>query len=197
MHKHLIVDASEHVMGKLASKVAKLLLEGHKITVLNCEKVILTGSLKSRLAMFKSFLNKRCRVNPRRGPFHHILPSMRFYRTVRGMIPYKSYKGKTAISNLAVHEGIPVEFTNQERHVFPRCLHKFTCTPLHKNIKLQDVLTRNGWKHLEAVDSMTEKVLNAEKEFNESQKIKEEKINEFLNSKDFESQFEKMIAEVK
>lgn len=195
MHKHIIVNASEHVAGKLASKIAKLLLEGHKVTVLRCEKVILTGSLKSRLAMFKSFLNKRCRVNPRRGPFHHILPSMRFYRLVRGMIPYKQYKGKSAIANLFVHEGIPVEFENTERVVFPKCLHKYTCSPLHKKILLQDILVRYGWKHLEAVDAMTEKVLNNEKETKEKLNNKAKEAEEFTKSNAFEQEMKKRLSQ--
>lgn len=195
MHKHIIVDASEHVAGKLASKIAKLLLEGHKVTVLRCEKVILTGSLKSRLAMFKAFLNKRCRVNPRRGPFHHILPSMRFYRLVRGMIPYKQYKGKSAIGNLSVHEGIPVEFENTERVVFPKCLHKYTCSPLHKKVLLQDILVRYGWKHLEAVDAMTEKVLSNEKETKEKLSNKEKEAEEFTKSNAFEQEMKKRLSQ--
>ncbi|KAF9762656.1 60S ribosomal protein L13a [Nosema granulosis] len=195
MQKHIIVDASEHVAGKLASKIAKMLLEGHKVTVLRCEKVILTGSLKSRLAMFKAFLNKRCRVNPRRGPFHHILPSMRFYRIVRGMIPYKQYKGKSAIANLEVHEGIPVEFENTERVVFPGCLHKYTCSPLHKKVLLQDILVRYGWKHLEAVDAMTEKVLKNEAAAKESSLNKEKQAEEFVKSSEFEQEMKKRLSQ--
>ena len=34
----IVVDATNHIAGRLSSNVAKLLLQGHRVTVINCEK---------------------------------------------------------------------------------------------------------------------------------------------------------------
>jgi ribosomal protein L13 len=39
----LIVDATQQIVGRLASKVAKASLMGHTIHVVNCEKAIISG----------------------------------------------------------------------------------------------------------------------------------------------------------
>ncbi|RZF44429.1 hypothetical protein LSTR_LSTR017247, partial [Laodelphax striatellus] len=56
---------------------------------------------------YLSFLRKRCNVNPARGPFHYRAPSKIFFRTVRGMIPHKTDRGKKALKRLKAYEGIP------------------------------------------------------------------------------------------
>ena len=35
----IVVDATNHIAGRLASNVAKLLLQGQRVTVVNCEKL--------------------------------------------------------------------------------------------------------------------------------------------------------------
>ncbi|EEQ81703.1 hypothetical protein NCER_101759 [Vairimorpha ceranae BRL01] len=197
MHKHLIVDASNHVAGKLASKIAKLLLEGHKVTVLCTERAILTGPLDRSIAKFKSFMNKRCRVNPRKGPFHHVLPSMRFYRIIRGMIPYKFYKGKEALKNLECHEGIPNEFINSERVKFPECLLKYCNKPGKKYALLGDLLVKFGWKHSKIVKELTDSILKKEEETKSLENEKRKEIEKIIESKEFNDELEKRLLAFK
>merc|ERR1712098_208090 len=46
------------------------------------------------------FLKKRCNVLPSRGPFHFRAPGKIFWRTVRGMTPHKTERGKDALKRL-------------------------------------------------------------------------------------------------
>ncbi|KAK6089690.1 hypothetical protein P3W45_001332 [Vairimorpha bombi] len=197
MQKHIIVDASEHVAGKLASKIAKLLLEGNKVTVLCTERAILTGPLDRSIAKFKSFMNKRCRVNPRKGPYHHILPSMRYYRIIRGMIPYKMYKGREAMKNLEVHEGIPAEFENSERVKFPECLLKYCNKPGKKFALLGDLLVKFGWKHAKIVKELTDSIKEREEAQKCEIKNKNKKISEVVESKAFQDELETRLIALK
>jgi ribosomal protein L13 len=41
----VVIDARGHLMGRLASTVAKQLLEGQKIVVVRCEDLNITGTL--------------------------------------------------------------------------------------------------------------------------------------------------------
>ena len=42
-------------------------------------------------------------TNPKRGPFHYRSPARIFWRTVRGMIPHKTFRGKQALARLQVN----------------------------------------------------------------------------------------------
>merc|ERR1712149_137276 len=48
---------------------------------------------------YLDFLKKRCNVKPSRGPFHFRAPSKIFWRTVRGMTPHKTERGKDALKH--------------------------------------------------------------------------------------------------
>jgi len=43
--KLVIVDAKDHLMGRLASVVAKQLLNGQRVVVVRCELINISGSL--------------------------------------------------------------------------------------------------------------------------------------------------------
>ena len=55
-----IIDASGLILGRLASYAAKLALSGEKITVVNCEKAVISGARKK---LFAHYLHKRSRIN--------------------------------------------------------------------------------------------------------------------------------------
>jgi large subunit ribosomal protein L13 len=94
----------------MCSKVAKRLLNGEEVVILNSEKTILSGRKKSKIAEAKQFLEVGA---PKRGPFHYRRPDMIVKKTVRGMLPFKKPKGKNALAKLRVYMGIPIEFKDQ------------------------------------------------------------------------------------
>lgn len=98
-----IIDADGAVLGRLASEVAKLLLTGQKITIVNAEKAVVSGE-PSRT--FKRFLEKRQRGS-HKGPFYPKQPDRLMRRVVRGMLPYKKERGRNALKNLKVVVGNP------------------------------------------------------------------------------------------
>jgi len=98
-----IIDADGAVLGRLASEVAKQLLMGQKITIVNAEKAVVSGE-PSRT--FKRFLEKRQRGS-HRGPFYPKQPDRLLRRVVRGMLPYRKERGRNALRNLKVVVGNP------------------------------------------------------------------------------------------
>ncbi|XP_044011310.1 60S ribosomal protein L13a-like isoform X2 [Aphidius gifuensis] len=83
---------------------------------------------------FMSFLRKRCNVNPARGPFHHRAPSKIFWKTVRGMIPHKTERGKQALRRLKCYEGCPPPYDSRKRSVVPGAMRAMCLKPGRKEL---------------------------------------------------------------
>ncbi|MFQ6020999.1 MAG: 50S ribosomal protein L13 [Candidatus Aenigmatarchaeota archaeon] len=96
----MIIDANGAILGRLASRVAKKLLKGEEIIIINAEKAIVSGNPR---ASIKIFLEKTQIGDPHKGPFYPRYPDKIIRRTVRGMLPYKREKGKKALRRLKVY----------------------------------------------------------------------------------------------
>lgn len=108
--KHTIIDATGCVIGRLGTVVAKRLLMGESITILNSEKAIVSGhpdAVKARYT-FKRDVGTR-----RKGPFLPKQSHMLLKRTVRGMMQYQLPNGRAALKRLICHLGVPPEFKDK------------------------------------------------------------------------------------
>lgn len=103
----VFVDATNQVAGRLSSRVAKLLISGKNVVVVNAEKSLISGSRTSVVNQWKERLELSSRVNPINGPIHPRRPDNILRRMVRGMVPRKKPKGALAMKRLRVHIGIP------------------------------------------------------------------------------------------
>jgi large subunit ribosomal protein L13 len=106
-----LINAEGLILGRMASKVAKKLLNGEEVIIVNAEKSVLSGKKKSKVAEAKEFLEVGA---PRRGPFHSRRPDRILRKTVRGMLPFKQPKGKNAYRKLKVFMGVPDELRDQK-----------------------------------------------------------------------------------
>ncbi len=133
-----IVDATNMVMGRLASKVAKDLLSGEEIVIVNAEKAIITGN-KDYIVDKYSLLREI--GTPRKGPRYPRMPDRILKRTVRGMLPVKKPSGKNAYERLKVYIGVPREYAGKNFEVYEDA----------KNKKLKGFITlKELSKHLGA-----------------------------------------------
>ena len=106
-----LVNADGLILGRMASKVAKRLLNGEKVIIVNAEKAVLSGKKKSKVAEAKEFLEVGA---PKQGPFHYRRPDRILRKTVRGMLPFKQPKGKMAYKKLKVFMGVPEDLKGQQ-----------------------------------------------------------------------------------
>lgn len=104
------IDASEQVMGRLASKIARELLKGKKVYVINAEKSMISGDPKHVLKTYQEKIN---RGDPYHGPFYPKMPERIFKRVVRGMLPKKA-RGREALKGLRVFRSRPESFEGKE-----------------------------------------------------------------------------------
>lgn len=110
-----VINAEGLILGRMASKVAKKLLNGENVIILNAEKSVLSGKKKSKVAEAKQFLEVGA---PERGPFHYRRPDRITRKTVRGMLPIKQPKGKNAYKKLKVFMGVPEDFKDAKMGTF-------------------------------------------------------------------------------
>ncbi|MBI4010303.1 MAG: 50S ribosomal protein L13 [Candidatus Aenigmarchaeota archaeon] len=103
-------DAENQILGRLASVVAKELLNGERIIVVNSEKAVLSGNPKSKVEFYFHRLERGDAIH---GPFFPKYPNEILRRTVRGMLPWDRTKGRSAFKNLKVFVGVPEEFKDR------------------------------------------------------------------------------------
>lgn len=111
----VIVDGTDLVAGRLASHVAKMLLQGTRVTVINCEKIMISGTRSNIISEYRDFLEIASVLNPKHGPFHPRRPDTIIARMIRGMLPRKKPSGKTALSRLRTYIGTPSGTGSLER----------------------------------------------------------------------------------
>ena len=111
-----IIDAKGLVLGRMASAIAKRLLQGERIVIVNAEKAIISGKRLSIVKEAKAFLEVG---HPRKGPYHPRRPDRVLRRTVRGMLPRRKPKGQEAYKRLQVFIGFPEELKGKEALTIP------------------------------------------------------------------------------
>ena len=100
----LIYDGKGAVFGRLASVVAKDLLKGHSVDIINCNDIIVSGDKK---LLAKKILAKREMGSGGsiKGPKYPRVADRLVKRMIRGMLPRDRAKGRDAFRNLKVYIG--------------------------------------------------------------------------------------------
>lgn len=123
--KQIVIDATNHRLGRLASRVAKLLLKGERVVIVNAEKAVITGSERAVLERYLMLIQRTAFASlskikvwyPRR-------PDRILWYTIARMLPRKKPKGREALKRLRVYVGTPSEFSGVPLTVFEDALHK-------------------------------------------------------------------------
>lgn len=107
----VLIDASYGVLGRIAARAAKTALNGDEVYVFNVEKIVISGSRKY---LFERYLQRIQRGHIVSGPFFPKTPKGIVKRAIRGMISYKTGRGRDALKRVKVFEGVPQEFLNEK-----------------------------------------------------------------------------------
>ena len=139
MRTMAIIDADNAVLGRLASIVAKRLLNGEEIIIVNAEKAVIIGNKPYIIEKYKE---RRDIGSVRKGPYYPKMPDRILRRTVRGMLPMKKGHGKEAYRRLKVYIGVPKELQGNEFEVIEEAKNN----KLEGFITLQDLSIQLGAK---------------------------------------------------
>jgi len=110
----IIINAEGLVLGRMASKVAKTLLSGEKVEIVNAEKAIMSGSKPFILEKVRVKLARAPKSNPTKGPHISRMPDRIVRSSVRNMLPKYSTRGRKALGNLRVWVGVPAALKNEK-----------------------------------------------------------------------------------
>lgn len=135
-----IIDADGLVLGRMCSVVAKDLLNGDEITIVNAEKAIISGNAESIVEEYRQAKN---RGKIRKGPYYPKMPDRILRRTVSRMMQHRKAHGKDAMSRLKVYIGVPDKLEKQEFEAISVAQKTST---LRKYMTLGDISRRLGAK---------------------------------------------------
>jgi large subunit ribosomal protein L13 len=102
-----IINADGIILGRMGSLVAKMLLLGDNVIIINAEKAAISGRNRFIINFYKKHSNIKTHTNPIKGPFFYRKPNLFVRRTIRGMLPWNYPRGRQAYKNLKVYIGIP------------------------------------------------------------------------------------------
>jgi large subunit ribosomal protein L13 len=100
-----VIDARDCILGRVASQVAEKAMDGQRVAVVNAEQAVVTGRREDVIGTFE----KRREVGSDRGPAYPKRPDGIFKRSIRGMVPYKTDRGREAFENVRVYMGNPYD----------------------------------------------------------------------------------------
>ncbi|WP_330631768.1 50S ribosomal protein L13 [Halocatena halophila] len=101
----VVIDARDCILGRVASHVADRALEGESIAVVNTEQAVITGNEDDIMSVYE----KRVDVGSDRGPYYPKRPDRIFKRSIRGMLPYKKPRGRSAFEGIRCYVGNPYD----------------------------------------------------------------------------------------
>ena len=137
----MIIDANNLILGRLGTYVAKNALLGEKIDIVNCESCVMTGD---RDRIFEDYDTKLKMGIPAKGPFTRRMPDRFVKRAIRGMLPYKKERGRTAFDNIKCHMGVPENLKNQKFDTIKNA--NVEKIPNLKYIKIKEICKHIGAK---------------------------------------------------
>ena len=135
-----VIDASNRVIGRLATKIAQEALDGEEIKVVNSEEAVISGDKEKVLDEYKQKVDRGTRD---RGPHYPKRPDKMLKRVVRNMLPYKDERGKEAFSNIKTYLEVPHDLKDEVEEVDTKSGEELQ----NKNyVKLGEVSKHVGWE---------------------------------------------------
>jgi len=142
--KEVVIDGEGAILGRMASLIAKMLLEGHRVVVVNAEKVAVSGDPRRLVKFYRdTVLGVRSHYSHKWRPKRPRSPQRLVIKAVHGMLP-KDKGGEDALSRLRVFVGMPKEYAGKAS----KLPEGFTVAKLTKAkyATLGEIARQLGWK---------------------------------------------------
>ena len=149
MVEYELVDATDKILGRFCSQVAKKALLGHRIVIINAKDAVISGKKRNIHEKYLARLNIHTATNPRRGPFWPRRPDNVMRSVIKKMLPRKKVRGKEALKRVHVYIGdIPERFRNKYQKLTTIDIpdaNKERLSYYNKYITLENLCSRIGW----------------------------------------------------
>jgi large subunit ribosomal protein L13 len=131
----MIVDVKGLVAGRVATKVAKAIINGEQVTVLNAQEAVVVGNTESIMEKYKRRVDAAVKSNPNFGPKYSRVPDRLFRRMVRNMLPTNKTAKDRIIKRLDVYNEVPKEFAKEKAITFE----EFKCNERHHFMTMKEI----------------------------------------------------------
>lgn len=145
LEQTIVIDGTGAILGRLSSFVAKQLMQGKEVVIVNADKIVVSGNpvrlkqyYKQLILGVKSHLSEKWRPKRARSPQRLV------EKAVKGMLP-KNAKGKEALRRLRVYVGVPASFSKAQLERLPSSM---TYEKLNKTkyLTLAEIAKELGWR---------------------------------------------------
>jgi len=147
--EYQLLDAKDQIVGRFCSQVAKRVLLGERVVIINAKDAIISGNKRNIHEKYLARLNISTATNPRRGPFWPRRPDTLMRGIIKKMLPRKKRRGKEALRRVHVYiSDIPERFQNRYQKLVPNEIpfaDKKRLSYYNKFITLENLCTRIGW----------------------------------------------------
>lgn len=151
--EYQLFDATNKILGRFCSQIAKKALLGDYIVIINAKDAIISGTKKNIHTEFLAKLNISTATNPTRGPFHERRPDTFMRRVIKQMLPRKKFRGKEALKRIHVYiTDIPGRFKSRYQVLNPVEIYnadKSRLSYYNRYITLENLCLRIGWNKKE------------------------------------------------
>ena len=106
------IDATNAIVGRMATYVAKQALLGNTVNIFNCEKAFISGNPVAVRARYYHLIFKTGR--PEKGPFISRMPDRFVRRIIRGMVEHRQGRGREAFERIMCYMGVPEGFKDKK-----------------------------------------------------------------------------------
>jgi large subunit ribosomal protein L13 len=109
-----VIDAKGCVVGRLGTRIAKMLLSGEQVVVVNAGEAVMSGNPSYLVGKYRARRSVKVKANPEHSPHWPKRPDLLVKRIFRGMLPYRTTRGRTAFKMLKVYIGHPEDLGKAE-----------------------------------------------------------------------------------
>jgi len=110
--KFTVIDGKNLVLGRLGSAVAKRLLLGENIRIVNCKDIVILGKKKFLVERYQLKISNKV---IKQGPYYSRAPADLVKRGMRNMLPYKKQRGSDALKRLKCYNSVPSILINTSK----------------------------------------------------------------------------------
>ncbi|MCS7098881.1 MAG: 50S ribosomal protein L13 [Sulfolobales archaeon] len=144
--REVLINAEGLVLGRLASIVAKLLIYGYRVYIVNAERAVVSGDPQMVKESYALWFEIKTLRNPEKWSPHRPRNPVSIVKyAVRGMLPKHPFKKILLLKRLKVYVGYPDELKKAKLRtidVSAICSRKLG----HKYVTLGEVAKYLGWR---------------------------------------------------
>ncbi len=112
--KYIIIDGKDLILGRLGTNIAKRLLLGESIKIINCKDIVILGKKKYLVERYKNKISNKV---IKQGPYYSRSPADMVKRSFRNMLPYKNQRGVEALKRLKCYNSTPSILLNETKEI--------------------------------------------------------------------------------